>query len=95
MPSSQCWRRWAVFTVICGTYTAETEKDKDGFDWSYFAVDDSYTGKQFNLGIGENTAEDQVVFFNENGDVVQGKYLTAAETIQYMASAANALNEAS
>ena len=79
--------------VICGTYEASTEKDEDGDDWTYFAVSDAYTGNTYNLGIGERAETEEVVFFNEAGDVIEGKYLTEAETINYMGSAAALLSD--
>ncbi len=35
--------------VICGQYEAETEVDEDGDEWTYFDVEDVYTGDHFNL----------------------------------------------
>ncbi len=81
--------------VICGTYTAETEKDEDGIDWTYLTVDDAYTGNTYELGVGEDASTGEVVFFNSAGDVVEGEYLDASDTIAYMGSAVNVLRNAS
>ncbi len=78
--------------VICGTYEAETETDEEGDNWTYFNVTDVYTGNSYKLGIGERPDTDEVVFFNESGDVIEGKYLSSSETIDYMASAVNLLS---
>ncbi len=74
--------------VICGQYEASTETDEDGDEWTYFDVTDAYTGNHFNLGVGERPETEEVVFFNADGDVIEGKFLTASETIDYMGSAA-------
>ena len=77
--------------VICGQYEASTEKDEDGDDWTYFDVTDVYTGDHFNLGVCERAETEEIAFFDKSGNVVEGKYLSAAETINYMGSAAGLL----
>ncbi len=79
--------------VICGQYEASTEVDEDGDEWTYFDVDDVYTEKHFNLGVCERPQTDQICFFDEDGNVVEGKFLTASETINYMGSAASLISE--
>lgn len=79
--------------VICGQYEASTEVDEDGDEWTYFDVEDAYTGKHFNLGVCERPQTEQVCFFDEDGNVVEGKFLTASETINYMGSAAALISE--
>ena len=74
--------------VICGQYEATTEKDEDGDEWTNFIVSDVYTGNQFHLGVCERPSTDEIVFYDKDGSVVEGKFLTAAETINYMGSAA-------
>ncbi len=78
--------------VICGQYEATTETDEDGDEWTYFDVTDVYTGDHFHLGVGERPETEEVVFFNKDGDVIEGKFLTASETIDYMASAVNLIS---
>ena len=79
--------------VICGQYEAKTEVDEDGDEWTYFDVDDAYTGKHFNLGVCERPSTDQICFFDEDGNVVEGEFLTAADTIKYMGSAAGLISQ--
>ncbi len=79
--------------VICGQYEYETETDEDGDEWTYFDVTDVYTGSHFNLGVCERPSTQQVAFFDKEGNVVEGKFLTAAETINYMGSATALLSE--
>ena len=79
--------------VICGTYDATTEVDEDGDEWTYFDVNDVYTEKQFKLGVCERPQTDQICFFDEDGNVVEGKFLTESETIKYMGSAANLISQ--
>ncbi len=74
--------------VICGTYEAESEVDEDGDEWTYFSVSDAYTGNTYQLGVCERPSTEEVAFFNEDGDVIEGQFLTASETIDYMGSAA-------
>ncbi len=73
--------------VICGQYEAETETDEDGDEWTYFDVADVYSGSHFNLGVCERPSTEQIAFFDKEGNVVEGKFLTAEETINYMGSA--------
>ena len=79
--------------VICGTYEASTDTDEEGDNWTYFDVTDVYTGNSYKLGVGERPDTEEVVFFNEAGDVVQGQYLSAADTINYMGSAAALISQ--
>ncbi|MBQ7581207.1 MAG: hypothetical protein IJU25_00130 [Lachnospiraceae bacterium] len=79
--------------VICGTYDATTETDEEGDDWTYFTVSDVYTGNEFNLGIGERPETGEVVFFDEEGNVIEGEYLSEADTINYMGSAAALISQ--
>lgn len=74
--------------VICGQYEATTEKDEDGDEWTNFIVSDVYTGNQFHLGVCERPETEEVVFYDKDGNVIEAKFLTAAETINYMGSAA-------
>ena len=74
--------------VVCGQYEASTEKDEEGDEWTYFDVEDVYTGNHFNLGVCERPETEEVFFFDEAGSVVEGKFLTESETINYMGSAA-------
>ena len=78
--------------VICGQYEAESEVDEDGDEWTYFDVEDVYTGKHYSLGACERPSTNQVCFYNANGDVIEGQFLTASETIDYMASAVNLIS---
>ncbi|MBR2185717.1 MAG: hypothetical protein IJ857_00100 [Lachnospiraceae bacterium] len=78
--------------VICGQYEATTETDEDGDEWTYFDVADVYTGDHFNLGLCERPETEEVVFFNKSGDVIEGKFLSAEETINYMGSAVSLLS---
>ena len=73
--------------VICGQYEASVETDEDGDNWTYFTVSDVYTESQYTLGVCERPETKEVVFFNKNGDVIEGKYLSSAETINYMGAA--------
>lgn len=70
--------------VICGPYTGETETDEDGINWTALTVSDVYTGSDFTFGSGE--LGDQV-FLLDSEDAYEGQYLTADETIDYMAAA--------
>lgn len=79
--------------VICGQYEAETEKDEDGDEWTYFDVEDVYTGNHFKLGVCERPETDEVAFFDEDGNVVQGEFLSAADTISYMGSAVSLIEQ--
>lgn len=79
--------------VICGQYEATTEVDEDGDEWTYFDVDDVYTEKHFKLGVCERPQTEQICFFDEDGNVVEGKFLTESETIKYMGSAANLISQ--
>ncbi len=79
--------------VICGQYEASTEKDEDGDEWTTFVVSDVYTGDQYNLGLCERPETEQVAFFDKDGNAVEGKFLTSAETINYMGSAVALLSE--
>ncbi len=79
--------------VICGQYEASTEKDEDGDEWTNFDVEDVYTGQHFKLGACERPSTEEVAFYDEDGNVVVGKFLTAEETIKYMGSAAGLLSE--
>ena len=78
--------------VICGQYEAETEKDENGDEWTNFDVEDVYTGKHFKLGVCESPETDEISFYNEEGHVIPGKFLTAEETINYMGSAVNLMS---
>ncbi|MCR5025222.1 MAG: hypothetical protein K6A90_12945 [Lachnospiraceae bacterium] len=71
--------------LICGEYETESFTDDDGIDWTQLTVTDVYTGGTYNLGFAEKDGE--VLFFNAAGDVVEGKYLDASETINYFGSA--------
>lgn len=71
--------------LICGEYETESFTDDDGIDWTQLTVTDVYTGGTYNLGFAEKDGE--VLFFNAAGDVVEGKYLDASETINYLGSA--------
>lgn len=77
--------------VICGQYEASTETDEDGDNWTYFDVTDVYSGNSFKLGVAERPETEEVFFFDENGEVIEGKYLSNAETINYMGTAAGLL----
>ncbi len=77
--------------VICGQYEASTETDEDGDEWTYFDVSDVYSGNSFQLGVCERPETEEIFFFDENGEVIEGKFLTNAETINYMGSAAGLL----
>lgn len=78
--------------VICGQYEASTEKDEDGLEWTYFDVEDVYTGNHFKLGVCEKPETDEIYFFDEEANVIPGKFLTESETIQYMGSAAGLID---
>jgi len=82
--------------VICGQYEASTETDEEGDNWTYFDVTDVYSGNNFKLGVCERPETEEICFFDENGEVIEGKYLTNSETIDYMGSAAGLImnNEA-
>lgn len=73
--------------VICGTYAAESETDEDGITWTLLTVADAYTGGEFEIGFGESEAG-EVYIFDTNGTPYEGQYLSADETIDYMAAAA-------
>ncbi len=79
--------------VICGQYEASTEVDEEGDEWTDFDVEDVYTGKHFNLGVCERPETDEVFFYDEDGSVTTGKFLTAAETIKYMGSAVSLMDK--
>lgn len=72
--------------VICGTYTAETNTDEDGMNWTLLTVTDVYTSQDFEIGFAENDS-DQVYILNAAGAVYEGKYLSADETVTYMGTA--------
>ncbi len=72
--------------VICGSYTAESETDEDGIDWTLLTVSDAYTGGEFEIGFGES--EEEVYIFDNEGTPYEGEYLTKDETIDYMGTAA-------
>ncbi len=73
--------------VICGQYEASTETDEDGDEWTNFVVSDVYTGEQYTLGLCERPETEEVVFYNKNGDVIEGQFLSSSDTINYMAAA--------
>ena len=77
--------------VICGTYEASSEVDEDGDNWTYFNVSDVYTGEDFQLGVAERPETEEVLFFDAEGNVIEGQYLSESETINYMGSAAGLL----
>ena len=79
--------------VICGQYEAETEKDEEGDEWTYFDVEDVYTGNHYKLGVCERPETEEVAFFDEDGNVVQGEFLSAADTISYMGSAVSLIDQ--
>lgn len=72
--------------VICGTYTAETQQDEDGTDWTLLNVSDVYTEQEFQIGFAEN-ADNQIYIMNAAGAVYEGQYLSADETVTYMGTA--------
>lgn len=72
--------------VICGTYTAETEADENGVNWTKLTVSDIYTSQEFEIGFAE-TEDSQVYIMNSAGAVYEGKYLSADETVTYMGTA--------
>lgn len=72
--------------VICGTYTAETNTDEDGMNWTLLTVTDVYTAQDFEIGFAENDS-DQVYILNAAGAVYEGQYLSADETVTYMGTA--------
>lgn len=75
--------------VICGAYEAESETDEDGITWSLLTVTDAYTGGEFEIGFGES--DDAVYIFDVEGTPYEGQYLSADDTIDYMAAAASLL----
>ena len=77
--------------VICGAYTAESETDEDGIAWTLLTVTDAYTDGEFEIGFGES--DDEVYIFDTEGTPYEGAYLSADETIDYMAQAAYLLEE--
>lgn len=79
--------------VICGQYEATTEKDEEGDEWTNFIVSDVYTGNQFHLGVCERPETEEVAFYDKDGNVVEAKFLTSAETINYMGAAAALISE--
>lgn len=78
--------------VICGQYEASTEVDEDGDEWTNFIVTDVYTGDQFHLGVCERPETEEVAFYDKDGNTVEAKFLTSAETINYMGSAVSLLS---
>ncbi len=76
--------------VICGQYDVSTETDEDGDTWTYFDVKDVYSGNNYQLGVCERESG-EIYFFDENAEVIEGKYLSNSETIDYMGSAAGIL----
>ena len=78
--------------VICGQYEASTETDEDGDEWTNFVVSDVYTGEQYTLGLCERPETEEVVFYNKNGDVIEGQFLSSSDTINYMAAAVNLMS---
>lgn len=72
--------------VICGTYTAETQQDEDGTDWTLLNVSDVYTEQEFQIGFAEN-ADNQIYIMNAAGAIYEGQYLSADETVTYMGTA--------
>ncbi len=78
--------------VICGQYEASTETDEDGDEWTNFVVSDVYTGEQYTLGLCERPETEEVVFYNKDGDVIEGQFLSSSDTINYMAAAVNLMS---
>lgn len=72
--------------VICGTYTAETQQDENGTDWTLLNVSDVYTSQEFQIGFAENS-DNQIYIMNAAGAVYEGQYLSADETVTYMGTA--------
>lgn len=72
--------------VICGTYTAETQQDENGTDWTLLNVSDVYTEQEFQIGFAENS-DNQIYIMNAAGAVYEGQYLSADETVTYMGTA--------
>ena len=77
--------------VICGSYTSETETDENGITWTLLTGSDVYTEQTFEIGFAE-TEDGQVFILNTAGEVYEGQYLTADETIVYMGTAAAMLS---
>ena len=72
--------------VICGAYTAETETDEDGIDWTMMSFEDVYTGNSCKVGCAEPD-DGSCYIFDLNANTYEAKYLTADETITYMGAA--------
>lgn len=72
--------------VICGTYSANTETDEDGINWTKLSVSDVYTEESFDIGFAESD-DGQVYIINPAGTVYEGQYLSADDTVVYMGTA--------
>ena len=77
--------------VICGEYTAATETDENGIDWTMMTFKDVYTGNDCVIGFAE--AEGECYILDLEGNSYEAKYLTADETTTYMAAAVVAAAE--
>ena len=77
--------------VICGTYAATTEKDENGIDSTVLEINDVYTGEVFTIIVVEN--ETECVITNPAGTIYTASYLSAEDTITYMAAAVSLLSE--
>lgn len=77
--------------VICGSYAAETETDEDGVNWTKLDVSDVYTEQDFTIGFAE-TDDGQVYILNTAGEVYEGQYLSADDTVVYMGTAVGLLS---
>ena len=78
--------------VGCGTYTVDTETDDEiGITWTVLTVSDVYSGEEVEIGIAE-TDDEQIFILIPDGTIFEGEYLTAEETIDYMAAAVNLIS---
>ena len=77
--------------VICGSFTRDAFTDENGIAWTVLTGTDVYTEQTFEIGFAE-TEDGQVFILNTAGEVYEGQYLTADETVVYMGTAVGLLS---
>lgn len=71
--------------VICGVYDAATETDENGIAWTKLSFTDAYSGNDCVIGFAE--ADDECYILDQQGNAYEAEYLSAEDTVTYMASA--------
>ena len=81
--------------VLCGAYddsNVTNVTDEDNIDWTEISTTDVYTGDDFSAVFVEADDGSVAIANSDFSLVMEGKYLTADEAIDYMGAAANYIN---